>query len=112
MQNDQDNWQSQYNRLVQDKIARLTAMPPGQKAALNEQWTGLFKDVEQALGEDPGGPTAQALATRWLRLLEAFSGEIDSTLAKRFAASYQEGPPPFGDARAWDFIGRALAARA
>ena len=31
-------------------------------------------DVEAALGEDPAGPEAQALAARWRTLVEGFTG--------------------------------------
>jgi DNA-binding transcriptional MerR regulator len=37
-------------------------------------WAVLIQEVEAALGEDPGGPKAQALAVRWRKLMEAFTG--------------------------------------
>jgi hypothetical protein len=37
-------------------------------------WAVLIKDVEAALGEDPAGAKAQALAARWRKLIEGFTG--------------------------------------
>jgi DNA-binding transcriptional MerR regulator len=112
MQNDNTRWQSQYDALVRGKIERLEQMTPETKAVLHQRWNELFADVGRALGEDPSSTTAQALATRWLTLLEGFGGVIDPGAAKRFAPAYQGSTPPFGDARVWQFIGRALAVRA
>jgi hypothetical protein len=45
-------------------------------------------DVEASLGEDPAGPKAQALAARWRKLLEGFTGgdpEIQKGLNKMWA---------------------------
>jgi hypothetical protein len=41
---------------------------------VTKQWTELVADVEAALGEDPAGPTAQALAARWRTLVAGFTG--------------------------------------
>jgi len=38
-------------------------------AERSQKWTELFRDVEAALGEDPGGVQAQALAARWTALV-------------------------------------------
>jgi MerR family transcriptional regulator, thiopeptide resistance regulator len=51
-------------------------------------WEVLIKDVEAALGEDPAGPKAQALAARWRNLIEAFTGgnrEVQAGLNKLYA---------------------------
>lgn len=51
-------------------------------------WAVLIKDVEAALGEDPAGPKAQALAARWRKLIEAFTGgngEVQAGLNKLYA---------------------------
>ena len=51
-------------------------------------WAVLIKDVEAALGEDPAGPKAQALAARWRKLIEGFTGgnpEVQKGLNKLYA---------------------------
>jgi MerR family transcriptional regulator, thiopeptide resistance regulator len=51
-------------------------------------WAVLIQDVEAALGEDPAGPKAQALAARWRKLIEAFTGgngEVQAGLNKLYA---------------------------
>src|SRR5580658_638896 len=51
-------------------------------------WAVLIKDVEAALGEDPAGPKAQALAARWRKLIGAFTGgnrEVQAGLNKLYA---------------------------
>jgi len=55
---------------------------------VSRDWAALIADVEGALGEDPAGPKAQALAARWRRLLEGFTGgdpEIQKGLNKMWA---------------------------
>jgi DNA-binding transcriptional MerR regulator len=50
-------------------------------------WAVLIKDVEAALGEDPASPRAQALAARWRKLIEAFTGgnpEVQAGLNKLY----------------------------
>jgi DNA-binding transcriptional MerR regulator len=47
---------------------------PELQAQVTKQWTELVADVEAALGEDPAGPTAQALAARWRTLVAGFTG--------------------------------------
>jgi MerR family transcriptional regulator, thiopeptide resistance regulator len=111
MQHDDEEWKSQYNALVQGKIERLKAMTPEMKTALQQDWNVLFDDVKMALSAEPSSATAQALATRWLKLLETFSGAIEPGMAKKFGATYQGSAPPFGDARVWEFMGKVLAAR-
>ncbi len=51
-------------------------------------WAVLIKDVEAALGDDPAGPKAQALAARWRKLIAAFTGgncEVQAGLNKLYA---------------------------
>jgi DNA-binding transcriptional MerR regulator len=52
----------------------------------SEEWQELYRDIRAALGEDPAGEKAQALADRWLKLgVRAWSGDpevqTDSTTA-------------------------------
>jgi DNA-binding transcriptional MerR regulator len=51
-------------------------------------WAVLIKDVEAALGEDPASPKVQALAARWRKLIEGFTGgnrEVQAGLNKLYA---------------------------
>lgn len=130
MQQDDREWTRQYRALLDAKIATLRAIPAETRLALKQQWLELVAEIWQNLGEDPAGPTAQALAGRWTALLREVSGAVDPEWkaflaaperkadAARFAATlgseaaaaggqYQ----PFVDAEVWAFVRRALAAR-
>jgi MerR family transcriptional regulator, thiopeptide resistance regulator len=39
-----------------------------------KDWAAFYADVEASLGEDPTGPKGQALAARWEKLIEDFTG--------------------------------------
>jgi DNA-binding transcriptional MerR regulator len=121
MQDEQTEFRRQYDELLQGKVERLGAMTPDAREQLRSQFAELAKEIQGALQEDPAGPHAQELATRWLELLAAFSpkGPIDSQLLK-YSAMYlsdaQAPPgatrpePPYGRA-VWEFMARAIAAR-
>jgi len=114
-----DDTTARYQTLLEAKISTLKAMSAGRRAALGEQWAELFADVEKALNEDPAGPTAQELATRWIKLLEGFSkgAAIDAALMQAstyYRVSHVEWPKgkqAFRNPAVWDFIGKALAVR-
>jgi DNA-binding transcriptional MerR regulator len=124
MQNKSEEWNQKYDALVQGKIERLKSMSPETKAQLQARWAELFKDIEEALGEDPSSAKAQQLADRWATLLGAFNPvgvTPDPQLLKTLGAAYASGAEwpagtrkpegPFADRRVWDFMRRALAAR-
>jgi DNA-binding transcriptional MerR regulator len=78
-------------------------------------WAILIEEVEAALGEDPAGPKAQALADRWRKLIESFTAgdrAIEQGLNKLHAdranwpTSFKK---PYSDA-AGAFMCRAMAA--
>jgi MerR family transcriptional regulator, thiopeptide resistance regulator len=51
-------------------------------------WPVLIKEVEGSLGEDPASPKVQALAARWRKLIERFTGgnrEVQAGLNKLYA---------------------------
>ena len=51
-------------------------------------WAVLIKEVEAAVGEDPASPKVQALAARWRKLIEGFTGgnrEVQAGLNKLYA---------------------------
>jgi MerR family transcriptional regulator, thiopeptide resistance regulator len=56
----------------------------------SEEWKDLYRDVEAALGEDPAGEKAQALAERWMGLVDRDSGgdpEVQAGAVKAWAES-------------------------
>jgi MerR family transcriptional regulator, thiopeptide resistance regulator len=40
----------------------------------NQEWRRLYADIQATLGEDPAGAKGQALAARWNKLIEDFTG--------------------------------------
>jgi len=51
-------------------------------------WAVLIKEVEAAVGDDPASPKVQALAVRWRKLIEGFTGgnrEVQAGLNKVYA---------------------------
>jgi len=51
-------------------------------------WAVLIKEVEAAVGDDPASPKVQALAARWRKLIEGFTGgnrEVQAGLNKVYA---------------------------
>jgi DNA-binding transcriptional MerR regulator len=91
---------------------------PEKQEQATRAWLELIRDVEAALGEDPAGERAQALAERWRKLVEGFTGgdaDIAAGLRKLYAdqanwpAEFQEQMKPFRNRAVWDFIGKAMA---
>jgi hypothetical protein len=87
---------------------------------VTKAWTELFRDVEAALNEDPAGEKAQALAARWKKLVEGFTGgdpDISKGLGKAWAdrehwpANMQQQTAPFSNRKVWDFIHKAMSCR-
>jgi len=121
MQND-PNWVLQYHTPeAQAKIeARRPQWTPELQAECSRQWTELIAEVRAALGEDPAGPQVQALAARWVKLVEGFTGgdpEITQGVARAWAdranwpPEAQEQARPFIDKEVWSFIQKAIALR-
>jgi len=86
MQNSTDWTKKYYSPEAQEKVEeRKKLWSPELQEKVSREWAALIADVEVALGEDPAGPKAQALATRWRKLLEGFTGgdpEIQKGLNK------------------------------
>jgi len=75
MTNSTDWSKKYYSDDAKAKIEERKALwSPELQAEVTQQWTALVADVTAALGEDPAGPTAQALAARWRKLVEGFTG--------------------------------------
>ena len=116
MQENSAEWKKKYDTLVHAKIARLTSLGPDEMAELRRQWAGLVADVQRALDEDPASPRAQALATRWVSLLERLmGGPVDPATLGAAAAhqgmdTWSPSVASFADKRVWDFMSQALSA--
>lgn len=89
MQNSMDWSKKYYSPEAQEKVEeRKKLWSPELQEKVSKDWAQLIADVEASLGEDPAGPKAQALAARWRKLLEGFTGgdaEIQEGLNKMWA---------------------------
>jgi len=86
MQNSMDWSKRYYSSEAQEKVEKRKKLwSPELQERVSREWAELSADVRSALGEDPAGPKAQALAARWRKLLEGFTGgdpEIQKGLNK------------------------------
>jgi DNA-binding transcriptional MerR regulator len=118
MQDNADFMKKYYSEPAQVKMAeRREQWNPELQEQATRDWTELFKEVEAALDEDPLGEKAQALAARWRKLVESFTGgdrDIGAGLKKAWSdrehwpATLQQQAAPFGNPRVWEFIGKAM----
>jgi DNA-binding transcriptional MerR regulator len=109
-----NDWNAKYQGMVDAKVGRLGALPAEELTALRQQWTMLIEQVRTALADDPAGPRAQELATRWLHLLERLMGRpVDRSLITGGAAYQPDAKwaPSEADKPLWDFMHKALAQR-
>jgi DNA-binding transcriptional MerR regulator len=116
------DWMMQYYKDEATRVklkARQRLWSPTLQARTEKQWADLIRDVEAALGEDPAGDAAQALAKRWKRLVEGFTGgdpQIAASVKALYAdranwpAAFQGKVTPFRQ-ELCDFIAKAAAAR-
>jgi len=105
-----------------DDASPLRDIPPPtprtpDRGDLRRRWQQLFADVEAVAETDPAGPQAQGIARRWVDLLQELAGSaaaLDAQLVKSAgllgaaARTHSNGTPA---ERAWEFVGKALAAR-
>jgi len=120
MQDNMDWSRKYYSEEAQAKIdERKKLWSPENQERWTKEWTDLFRDVEAALGEDPAGTKAQALAARWKKLVEGFTAgdpQITAGLAKmhqdrsNWPANMQQRMEPFSNKKVWEFIQKAFAA--
>lgn len=90
MQNDADWTSKYYSESAKAKVEeRKSLWSPELQEQVTREWNELFRDVEAALGEDPAGPKAQALAARWRKLVEGFTGG-DPEIHKGLKALYDD----------------------
>ncbi len=75
MQND-SQWTSKYfSDEAQNTIEERKGLwSPELQERISREWNELFRDVEAALDEDPAGPVAQDLVSRWKKLVGEFTG--------------------------------------
>jgi MerR family transcriptional regulator, thiopeptide resistance regulator len=89
MQNSTDWSKKYYSEDAKAKVEERKALwNPELQAQVTRQWNDLVADVAAAIGEDPAGPKAQALAARWRTLVEGFTGgdpEVQKGLNKMWA---------------------------
>jgi len=122
MQDNTDFMNKYYSPEAQAKLAaKREQWTPELQEKATRDWTELFRDVEAALGEDPASPRVQALAARWKKLVEGFTGG-DRDLAKgvgqawadrgNWPSTLQQQSAPFADPRVWEFMRRAMNCQA
>jgi DNA-binding transcriptional MerR regulator len=106
-----------YSEEAQAKMAdKRKQWNPDLQAEATRAWSELFRDVEASLDEDPQSPNAQALVSRWRKLVEGFTGgdpEISKGLGKAWAdranwpADTKTVTEPFANPKVWEFIKKA-----
>jgi len=122
MQNQSDWMKKYYNDEGWAKIQnRRPQWTPEWQERVSREWTELFRDVEAALGEDPAGEAVQALAARWKKLIEEFTGgdgEVTAGAAKvwpdrpNWPTGFQQQAAPFSNQKVWEFMNRVLGSKA
>jgi len=120
MQDNMDWSKKYYSDEAQNKIEeRKQLWSPENQERWSKEWSDLFREVEAALGEGPASEKAQALAARWKKLVEAFTGR-DPQITAGLKKMYQDRPnwpvnmqqrmQPFSNKQVWEFIQKAFAA--
>ena len=116
MQTDMEWTKKYYSEEAKADLAKRSRGDPELARRGERDWAELIKDVEASLSQDPAGPKAQALADRWQKLIESFTGgtpEVAAGLKKLYAdqgnwpASFKK---PYSD-EVGAFISKAMAAR-
>ena len=116
MQSDMGWTKKYYSEEAKADLARRNREDPELARRGERDWAELIKDVEASLFEDPASPKAQALADRWQKLIQSFTGgnpEVSAGLKKLYAdqgnwpASFKK---PYSD-EVSAFICKAVAAR-
>jgi len=120
MQDNMDWSKKYYSEEAQAKTEERKKLWSAENQELwSKEWSDLFRDVEAALGENPANAKAQALAARWKKLVEGFTGgdqQITAGLSKMYQdrpnwpANMQQRMQPFSNKKVWEFIQKAFAA--
>ena len=120
MQNDTD-WIWKYQS--EESKARLKARAPWTpelQERVSRQSMGLIAEVQAILGQDPAGVEAQALAARWVALVEEFTGG-DAKITEGVRQLYvdranwpdpaRKQMQPFMNREVWEYMHKAIALR-
>lgn len=120
MQDNMDWTKKYYTEEARAKVEeRKQLWSPQNQERWSQEWSDLFREVEAAAGENPASEKAQALAARWKKLVEGFTGgdpQITAGLSKMYRdrpnwpASMQQRMQPFNNKKVWEFIEKAFAA--
>ena len=117
MQRDMEWTNKYYSDEAKQKIAERAATVPRELIEqAQHDWPVLIKEVEASLGENPGSEKVQALAERWVKLVQGFTGgnpEIQKGLNKMYADRQKwpsTFPKPYSD-EVQAFMQEALAIR-
>jgi DNA-binding transcriptional MerR regulator len=118
MQENTEFTKKYYSEEAQAKLEeRRQQWNPEMQAEVTRAWSELFRDVEASLEDDPKSEKAQALAARWRKLVEGFTGgdpEVSKGLGKVWAdrpnwpGAMKEQAAPFANPKVWDFIKKAM----
>lgn len=117
-QNSMEWTKKYYSEEAQAKISeRGRTFTPQMLAKVEQDWKGLFSEVEAAIANnlDPASPQARSLAERWTELLRGFTGGdpgIQQGLNKLYADQGnwpQNFTKPFSD-EVWNYIRKVMAA--
>jgi MerR family transcriptional regulator, thiopeptide resistance regulator len=120
MQDNMDWSKKYYSEEAQAKIEDCKKLwSPENQERWSKEWSDLFRDVQAAIGEDPAGEKAQALAARWKKLIDGFTGG-DRQITEGLKKMYQDRPnwpgsmheriKPYSNPKVMEFIHKALAA--
>ena len=86
----QKNWDWVKKYYTDEQLADLASRwSPELQAEAERDWAELIRDVKDAVGEDPAGERAQALAARWSALIERFTGG-DSGIRENLGRLYAD----------------------
>jgi DNA-binding transcriptional MerR regulator len=77
-----------YVEMLKAKMTHISALSPEARAQLRSRWSDLAGEIRASVSEDPAGPKAQALLTRWIALLQAMTGADASQVLE--AASLED----------------------
>ena len=116
---DNPNWSEKY--YSEEAVAKLKQREwtPEMQEEVSKKWDDLFRDVEAALGEDPAGAKAQALAARWGALIHEFTqGDPEVSKGLNNVWKNPSGLPkeaqanmkPYMNPKVHEFIQKAFAA--
>ena len=117
---DRTNWTDKYySAEARAQFAtRVQEWTPELQEQCAKDWCELIADCEAALGEDPAGERVQALAVRWRKLVEGFTGghaAVADGLRKLYAdqanwpGDFKEQMQPFMNSAVWELMRKANA---